>query len=560
MDRLFRQSGLLRDKWDEKRGAQTYGERTIMEALERQTEHYTPHDGARLQTRRNGQNQDSQPEDLDGEQEQPQLDESIYGAAKPKSRPAGALPWSDYTNALALVRNHGPNLRYCYPWKSWLVWTGTHWQRDTSGVVMRYAKQTVKRLARRAEDLDDAEAKALLKHVKESLSTAKLKAMIESAQSEPGIPVQPEDLDADPWALNVQNGTIDLRTGTLRPHQQTDLMTKCLPVEYDPHAPCPTWERFLWRIMGGSNNAEDSPDMHAGELENRQAADDRARALIEFIQRAIGYSLTGSTREQCIFILQGITKTGKSTFLATLRALLGPYGQQADMSSFMHKDRDEVRNDLADLAGSRMVCALESQEGRRLAEALIKQLTGGVDLIKARFLFQEYFTFKPQFKVFLGTNHKPVIRDTDSAIWERIRLVPFTVQIPKPERDKTLDERLHKELPGILVWAVHGCLEWQRLGELREPEAVEQATQGYRDEMDDVGRFLKEVCIFKADDKTKASVLLKAYQQWSGQSTETPKSLATKLTARGYESKRGNTGNFWQGIGLPAEGTEGGSV
>jgi putative DNA primase/helicase len=162
-------------------------------------------------------------------------------------------------------------------------------------------------------------------------------------------------------------------------------LTKCLDTDYLPNAQCEEWKSFLWKIL------------------------DHNQTLIDFVQRAIGYSLTGSTREQCLFILHGPTKTGKSTFLMTLRALLGPYGQQADMASFMHKERDEVRNDLAALAGSRVVCALEAQEGRRLAEALIKQLTGGVDVIKARFLFQEYFEYTPQFKVFLGTNHKPII-------------------------------------------------------------------------------------------------------------------------------------------------------
>ncbi len=468
----------------------------------------------------------------------------------------GALPYSDYTNCLALVREHGQHLRYCFPWKSWLVWTGTHWQRDDTGSVHQAAKQTIKRLARHAEDLDDdAAVKALMAHVKKSLSKASLDALVRTAQDEPGIPVKPEALDMDPWLLNCTNGTLDLRTGTLRPQRQADLITKCLPIAYDPHAQCPTWEHFLWRIMGGSQG-QDHPDMNAGELENRCKADDRARALIDFLQRAIGYTLTGSTREQCIFILHGKTKTGKSTFLATLRALLGPYGQQADMSSFMHKDRDEVRNDLADLAGSRVVCALESQEGRRLAESLVKQLTGGVDLYKARFLFQEHFTFKPQFKIFLGTNHKPLIKDTDSAIWERIRLVPFDMQIPKPERDKTLDERLQQELPGILAWAVRGCLEWQRLGELGEPKAVITATAQYRSDMDTIARFLEECCIVDKPEiaKVKASVLASAYQAWCKRTGEVPlanRDLITDLEERGYKRARGTANQYyWHGLGL----------
>jgi putative DNA primase/helicase len=401
--------------------------------------------------------------------------------------------------------------------------------------------------------MDNTEGKALIAHIKGSLSTSRLRAAVEQARSWEGISLDPEALDTDPWLLNCQNGTFDLRTGTLRPHAQTDLLTKVLPIPYDPDATCPTWKAFLWRIMGGSQG-EDSPDMGAGELAARTMADERARALIGFLQRAIGYTLTGSTREQCLFILHGPTKTGKSTFLATLRALLGPYGQQADMETFMHRDRQEVRNDLADLAGSRFVCALEGQEGKRLSENLVKQLTGGADLIKARFLFQEHFTYRPQFKVFLGTNHKPVVKDTDDAIWERLRLVPFTVQIPKEQRDKSLEERLQAELPGILAWAVRGCLQWQKAGELQEPSAVVEATAGYRSEMDDIGRFLTEACLLGQEHyKTKASVLLKAYHQWCGQTSLTGKVFAQQLTEKGYVSKRSGSGNFWQGIGLPSD-------
>src|SRR5439155_14781611 len=224
-------------------------------------------------------------------------------AEDPERHQEQLLPYSDYSNAHAFIHEYGQDMHYSYPWRCWLVWTGTHWARDTGGVVMGHAKSTIKRLARQMEALDDATAaKALLTHVRRSLDTTKLKAMTESAQSEPGIPVQPEALDTDPWLLNCLNGTLDLRTGALRPHRQADLMTKCLPIAYDPDARCPTWDRFLWRIMGGTV-APDDPDMASGELENRQGADQRATRLITFVQRAVGYSLTGDTREQCLFIL-----------------------------------------------------------------------------------------------------------------------------------------------------------------------------------------------------------------------------------------------------------------
>jgi putative DNA primase/helicase len=464
------------------------------------------------------------------------------------------LPYSDFTNAVRFVSEHGQDLRYCYPWSSWLVWTGTCWQRDTSGEVMRRAKQTIKRMARRAEAMDAAAAKALMAHVKASLSTAKLEALVRNAQSEPGMQVQPDDLDRNLWLLNCANGTLDLTDGTLRPHRQADLLTKCLPIAYTSDAQCPTWDTFLWRIMGGSQGDDDPDTMSALELENRSKADERARELIAYLQRTAGYTLTGSTREQCMFLCHGPTKTGKSTYLATLRRLLGAYGKQTDMQTFTHKDRPEVRNDLADLAGARYVYAVESQEGKRLAEGLVKQITGGVDGLKARFLYEELFEFRPQFKAYIGTNHLPTIKDTDDAIWERVRRIPFIVHIPKADRDKDLEEKLTHELPGILAWAVRGCLAWRALNDLQEPAQVVEATQAYRSEMDDIGTFLKDACFLgdKERYRTQASLLLKAYHQWCGQTTMSGKAFAQQLTDRGYESKRSNSASFWLGIGLPA--------
>jgi putative DNA primase/helicase len=449
---------------------------------------------------------------------------------RPSTEPP--LPYSDYTNALAFVREHGQDLHYCYPWKSWLVWTGRCWERDTSGAVMRLAKLTVKRLARQVENLDEDAANALMAHIKASLSTAKLKALVECAQSEEGIPVQPADLDTDPWLLNCANGTLDLRTGELRPHQQSDLLTKCLPLAYDPDAHCQQWLIFLEHVMQG--NAE----------------------LIVFLQRALGYSLTGSTREQCFFLLHGPTKTGKSTFMHLAKALLGSYGTQAEMSTFLHKERETVRNDLADLAGMRLVCAIETDEGKRLAEALIKQLTGGTDTIKARFLFEEYFEYRPQFKVFLATNHKPKVNPGDDALWERIRLIPFVVQIPKDERDKELETKLRAELPGILAWVVRGCLAWQRDKSLGEPAAVVEATQGYRDEMDTLAQFLEECCVSgpAAVAKVKASLLASAYQAWCKRTGNMPLAnlaFIKTLEDRGYTRERGTANQYyWNGLGL----------
>ncbi len=462
------------------------------------------------------------------------------------------LPLSDYTNAVAVIKEHGENLHYCYPWKSWVVWTGTHWERDSSGAVIRLAKQTIKGLARQAETLeDDGAVKAHLAHVRKSLSTAALKAMVESAQSEPGISVQPEDLDADPWVLNVHNGTLALRTRTLREHRQADLLTQCLPVPYDPQAPCPTWERFLWRIMGGSQE-KDSPDMSAGELEQRHASDERAKRLICFLQRAIGYALTGDTQEQCLFLLHGSGSNGKSTFLEVLQALLGDYAQSTPSASLLAKDRhDQIPNDIARLRGARLVTAVEIGEGKRLNEELVKRLTGQ-DTLTARFLHGEFFDFQATFKLFVACNHLPQIRGQELAIWRRIKLIPFTVTIPEHEQDKELPAKLRAELPGILRWAVHGCLDWQREG-LGTPQEVRAATDDYRTSMDVLGEFLTECCVIADYARIKAGDLYAAYKKWCEDNGEQPlvqRNFGLQLTERGFEHRKSNSTNWRIGIGL----------
>jgi putative DNA primase/helicase len=441
-------------------------------------------------------------------------------------------PLSDVSNAEALVHTHGPDLHYCYAWNTWLTWTGTHWQRDRTGEVMRRAKQTVKRLAARAEQYDtDAEVKALLSHVKTSLATGRLKGMVELAASEPTMPIQPEALDADPWLLNCTNGTLDLRTGQLHPHQRTDLLTKCLPLPYDPQATCPTWGAFLDRVMAGQP------------------------ALVAFLQRAAGYALTGDTSEQCLFLLYGTGANGKSTFLDTLLALVGDYGTHAEFSTFVVRSQDtSVRNDLAALRGARVVAAVEVSEGKRFAEALVKQLTGQ-DTLTARFLFQEFFQFKPQCKVFLACNHKPVIRGTDHAIWRRIRLVPFTVTIPDAEQDRHLAATLRAELPGILTWAVQGCLAWQRDG-LAPPPAVYQATAGYRYEMDVVGQCLTEHCLVGPSYRVPATPLYEAYRHWcdaSGDAASGQRAFGMGLSERGYERYKVMGKSWWRGLTLLEE-------
>lgn len=439
---------------------------------------------------------------------------------------------TDLGNARRLVVQHGKDLRYCHLRGKWFVYDGRRWIKDATGEIERKAKRTVVALGSEAALISDDDArKAALKWALRSESDARIAAMIALAQSEPEVPVLIDDMDANPWLLNCNNGTIDLRTGELGPHRRTDLITKLVPVDYDPEAECPLWGAFLDTSMDGNKN------------------------LMGFLARALGYSLTGDTSEQALFLLYGTGANGKSTFLEVNRALLGEYAQTADFSTFLIRDRDSARNDIARLVGKRFVAAAEVEGGRRMAEVLVKQLTGG-DTIAARFLFREYFEFRPTFKIWLAANHKPTIRGSDHAIWRRIRLIPFTVTIPADQQDPRLSEKLRDELPGILAWAVRGCLEWQRDG-LGVPDEVKAATEGYRQEMDALADFLAENCIVADYARVKAGALYETYREWcksTGEDALSQKALGMRLTERGFQRQR-STGNahFWYGIGLSVE-------
>jgi putative DNA primase/helicase len=349
--------------------------------------------------------------------------------------------------------------------------------------------------------------------------------MIDLAKSERGVPIEPEELDSDPWALNFNNGTLDLRTAELRKHDPSDLCTKIIPFDFNPDATCPRFEKFLRSIF--ANNQD----------------------LIDFVQRAFGYSLTGSTREQVILFFWGSGANGKSTLLETIRAGLGDYACTADSSLLMSKIHDGVRNDVARLAGIRLVSTGETEAGRYLAEALVKQLTGG-DKVTARYLYSEFFEFDAQFKLILTTNHKPAIRGTDNAIWRRIRLVPFNVTIPEGEQDKSLPQKLRRELPGILAWAVRGCLAWRKEG-LGQPDEVLVATQAYREQMDLLGGFLKDRCIVRADLRETAATLYSAYTRWceaNGEKSLTQQRFGVALNDRGFTPSRTRRARFWLGL------------
>lgn len=457
-------------------------------------------------------------------------------------KPAGERIYlTDLGNARRLVDRHGKNLRYS-PALGWLAWDGKRWERDDSGQVERWAKETVMAMYGEAAELLRAIAKetneekqdklrkraeALQAWAKKSQGAKELAAMQKLAKTEPGMYVSIPELDRSPWLLNCQNGTLDLRTGTLQKHRREDLLTKALPVAYDPEATCPTWEKFLLRVLP-------DPEVRA------------------YVQRAAGYSLTGDVGEQCLFFLFGDGSNGKSTFLKTMLSLMTGYGQQAPADLLIVKQGNSIPNDVAGLRGARLVATIEVEDGKRMAEGLMKQLTGG-DAISARFMRGEWFQFEPTFKIFLAANHRPQIATGDDfAVWRRIKVIPFTERIEEHEKDPRLGEKLRGELAGILAWAVRGCLEWQASG-MQEPAAVSASIEAYRSVSDVIGRFIEEACLLKPTAQVKASVLYVNYHRWCEENGHRPMS-STKfgelMSKREGIEKVKSGGNLYLGIGV----------
>jgi putative DNA primase/helicase len=452
------------------------------------------------------------------------------GLSCPRAAPGEGFHHTDLGNARRLVAQHGPNIRCCHQWRRWLIWDGTRWLVDETGEIERLARQTVASVYWEAgEEADSADRKKLAAWAIRSEAEAKLRAMVNLARAEPGVPVTPYQLDADPWLLNCLNGTLHLRTGELFEHRRENLCTKIVPVAYDPEAACPRWDEFLLEIMG--NN----------------------RPLVAYLQRVLGYTLTGSTQERVFFLLHGEGDNGKSTFVETIRRILGDYAITTEFSTFLVQKSERVRDDVADLVGARFVSAVEADAGKQFAEALVKRLTGGEDQVKARQLYAKLFGFKPQCKFFLAVNHKPAIRGTDNAIWNRVHLIPFRVVIPKKKQDKSLVAKLRSEWPGILAWMVHGCLTWQKEAGLHPPKEVLAATQSYRAEMDTLGAFLDECCFVDAGATVTVGDLYAVFLTWGGGTYKwSRQNFGMRLKERGYTQVRRGKGGIrtWVGLGL----------
>ena len=435
-------------------------------------------------------------------------------------------PLSDEPLALYFSDLHRNDLRYTALWGKWSLWDGKRWRQDESLLGFDMARALCRRAAAELAALRAQKQMNAVERSPLNLASASTVAAVERlARSSRNHAMTADQWDCDLWALNTRGGTIDLRTGKMRAHAFGDHITKITAAA--PGGQCPMWLQFLARITAGD-----------GEFQR-------------FLQRVAGYSLTGSTREHALFFLYGAGANGKSVFINTLSGLMGDYAKTAPIETFIASRQERHPTDLAGLRGARLVSAVETEEGRRWAEAKLKQLTGG-DRIAARFMRQDFFEFDPQFKLLIAGNHKPSLRSVDEAIRRRLHLLPFDVTIPERERDKDLPEKLKSERGGILAWMIEGCLAWQRQG-LNPPAIVREATADYLAEEDVVGQWVGDRCLLGSTLSATFAVLFADWRQWCLQNDEDPgsfKQLSQRLQAHGFSRRRSSSAHKFSGIAL----------
>lgn len=470
MDTIFRQSKLYREKYDRKQGNSTYGELTIRHAIECCSEVFQPTTNS---------------------------DYSIYIE---NMEDETVHTFDDTGNAQRFVARYGGKSLYNYSTKKWMIYNGSIWTEKEEGAIKLLADSIVNNMKKEygwikenSQDLEDDKRKQLAKHINRSRSSKGKENMLKESQHI--LRAVQDDFDKDIYLFNTQNGYLNLRDGKLNPHRREKKMTKISNVEFTDKASCDNWITFLNEIFLGNQE------------------------LIEYIQRALGYSMSGSTDEQCMFILIGNGRNGKSVFLDVLKEVYGSYCNFVQSENLMVKAKLSGANpEIARLVNTRFVVCSESQEGERLNETMIKQLTGG-DIVSVRGLYQSTFEFKPQFKIWMATNHKPIIRGTDLGIWRRLHLIKFEFTVEEERIDKNLTYKLKRELPGILNWIFEGYLKYKRIG-LKVPQCVSQHVKEYRNEMDVISQFLEECTEPCAGFEMKASVVYDHYKKWAKQNEQ----------------------------------------
>jgi putative DNA primase/helicase len=440
--------------------------------------------------------------------------------SEPKS-----YPLTDLGNAERLVDKFGGDLRYCAPFNRWLAWDGRRWLQDETGgkAVRSAAVETVRGiLAEAAGTSDDDERKKVAAWALASESAKRIKDMIDLARTMGPVPVLPHELDQGRSLVNLANGTLDMRTFEMRPHERLDMLTRVIDVPYDSEADCPKWISFLDVAL--QNDA----------------------AIQRYLWKACGYSLTGEVSEKCFFFLYGNKgDNGKSVFVNLLMHVLGPYAERVPTETLMAKMQGGgVPNDVAKLRAARCVAAAEAGEGKRLNEELVKELTGN-DVITARFMRGEWFDFRPQFKIWMTGNYKPTIRGQDDAMWKRVRLIPFVHSVPVDQQNKRLTaELVEEETAGILAWMIEGCMAWRKEG-LVAPSSIVAAVDAYRSDMDDLGKFLED-CTTEGEYKEVGALkLYQAYEKWSeinGMKPLNNTNFGRRLSDRGVERRKTRDG------------------
>jgi putative DNA primase/helicase len=458
---------------------------------------------------------------------------------------------TEYGNACRLVDAFGHDIRRCpqFPGGGWLCWDGRRWKVDDAERIVRLSARVAlllradaKRVKAQAKEEGDSDekkrlekiAKAIEAWARKSESRSVIRSTIDLAKSDPRILVQKSQLDGDRWLLNVRNGTLDLRAGRIRPHSRADAITKIANVAYDPDASSEMWEGFLLRIMEGRQD------------------------MVDFLRRAIGYSLAGTGSEQAFMVCWGGGSNGKGTMIGTIRKMLGDYATGTSAETFMAKREGSIPNDVAALDGARFVMASETKENKPLDEQIVKSVTGGDDeVLTARYMRGEWFDFIPQLTAWLLTNHKPIIKGTDKGIWRRMRLIPFLHDFETdPEKDKTFGAQLAAtELEGIMAWAIRGCMEWQA-GGLQEPEGVIEATLAYRQEMDIVADFIEDELQHGPNAEISNADLYKLFSEWckeNGEYVRAHRWLTREMKKKGYEQVA-RKAKWWRGICAPPSG------
>lgn len=504
MDQIFRSSNLFRPKYDEKHGKTTYGVALLNKAINEAHETFDP---KRMPLRKY---QFNFAKDEDKQTETP-----------PRS-------WDDTGNADRFMDTFGKLVKYSYIDKCWYCYNGGYWETDNEGKVAQYIDMTVDNMRNEklhvSADVDPEKAKeAWDKFLKKTRSNSSKKAILSEVQHR--VPVLHGEFDQDKTLLNTSNGYVDLSSGILYEHDIKKMFSQQADVDYTDNIDCPEWSEFLDQIF------------------------DNDQELIHYIQKAVGYSATGSIKEQVMFILYGNGRNGKSIFIDTISDILGTYAKSMQADSIMVRQNSSGANsDIARLESARLVTSSEPNEGVRLDEGLVKQLTGG-DKVTARYLYGKEFEFKPQFKLWLATNHKPIIRGTDDGIWRRLMLIPFKVQIPTDKVDKDLKYKLQRESVGILNWIVEGALMWQREG-LNPPASVTNASRQYREEMDVISLFVDDCCEVSDSYRAPAGELFKKYQSWANENSEysMSKQKFGREMRQKFEMEKTRNGRFYLGL------------